>query len=147
MLVVRSRLLSRIVKPSFASFPGYICHTMATEPRESPPAAKRQKLDLPPQDVVSPGTKQTGSNGTGVDGKTRQQNYMDRMGVKAVPDVPINKSTSTLNFRTGLFLAPMVRIGSLPNRLIALEHGADLVWGPEIVDRAVIGTQRIVHGK
>ena len=36
------------------------------------------------------------------------------------------------NFRHGVFLAPMVRIGSLPTRLLALEYGADLVWGPEV---------------
>lgn len=54
------------------------------------------------------------------------------------------KSTSVVNYRKGLFLAPMVRIGSLPTRLLSLEYGADLVWGPEIVDRAIMGAQRVV---
>lgn len=49
------------------------------------------------------------------------------------------------NFRHGVFLAPMVRIGSLPTRLLALEYGADLVWGPEVVDRAILGTERVVR--
>ncbi|PKI84298.1 tRNA-dihydrouridine(20) synthase [NAD(P)(+)] [Malassezia vespertilionis] len=49
------------------------------------------------------------------------------------------------DFRHGLFLAPMVRIGTLPSRLLALEYGADLVWGPEIVDRAIMGTERQVN--
>ena len=49
------------------------------------------------------------------------------------------------NFRHGLFLAPMVRIGSLPTRLLALEYGADLVWSPEVVDRAIMGTERRVN--
>ncbi|POV98935.1 hypothetical protein PSHT_13769 [Puccinia striiformis] len=44
----------------------------------------------------------------------------------------------------GAYLAPMVRIGTLPTRLLALEYGADLVWGPEIVDKAIIGSTRIV---
>lgn len=42
-------------------------------------------------------------------------------------------------------LAPMVRSGELPSRLLALEYGADLVWGPETVDRAMIGTTRRVN--
>lgn len=34
----------------------------------------------------------------------------------------------------------MVRSGELPSRLLALKYGADLVWGPETVDRSMIGT-------
>ena len=49
----------------------------------------------------------------------------------------------TARYRTGLFLAPMVRIGTLTTRLIALENGAALVWGPEIVDKAMIGANRV----
>lgn len=33
----------------------------------------------------------------------------------------------------------MVRSGELPSRLLALKYGADLVWGPETVDRSMIG--------
>ena len=50
-------------------------------------------------------------------------------------------------FRTGLFLAPMVRSGSLPTRLLSLQYGASLVWGPEIVDRAIMGCTRVVNGE
>jgi len=32
-------------------------------------------------------------------------------------------------------LAPMVRVGTLPMRLLALEYGADLVYSEEIIDR------------
>ncbi|KAF5026268.1 hypothetical protein F66182_1658 [Fusarium sp. NRRL 66182] len=39
-------------------------------------------------------------------------------------------------------LAPMVRSGELPSRLLALKYGADLVWGPETVDHSMIGTSR-----
>ena len=42
-------------------------------------------------------------------------------------------------------LAPMVRSGELPSRLLALHYGADLVWGPETIDRAMIGTTRRVN--
>jgi len=41
-------------------------------------------------------------------------------------------------------LAPMVRSGALPTRLFALKHGAKLVWGPEIVDRAILHAERVV---
>ncbi|EEB08103.1 tRNA dihydrouridine synthase Dus2 [Schizosaccharomyces japonicus yFS275] len=42
----------------------------------------------------------------------------------------------------------MVRIGELPTRLLALRYGADLVWGPEIVDKALVSgekAQRVVN--
>ncbi|KAF3934290.1 hypothetical protein ABW19_dt0204436 [Dactylella cylindrospora] len=40
-------------------------------------------------------------------------------------------------------LAPMVRTGELPTRLLALKYGADLVWGPETIDKALIGCERV----
>lgn len=52
-----------------------------------------------------------------------------------------------LPYEKGLHLAPMVRIGTLPTRLMALEYGASLVWGPEIVDKAIIGSERTVDEK
>lgn len=42
-----------------------------------------------------------------------------------------------------LVLAPMVRAGELPTRIMALRHGADLVWSPELVDVKLMHTQRI----
>ncbi|GJJ11883.1 hypothetical protein Clacol_006121 [Clathrus columnatus] len=50
----------------------------------------------------------------------------------------------TSDFKGGLMLAPMVRSGSLPTRLFALKHGAKLVWGPEIVDKALLHAERAV---
>jgi len=52
-----------------------------------------------------------------------------------------------LDFRDGVFLAPMVRSGTLPTRLIALAHGASLVWSPEIVDKAILNTTRTVDAR
>jgi tRNA-dihydrouridine synthase 2 len=37
----------------------------------------------------------------------------------------------------------MVRSGECPSRLLALKYGADLVWGPETIDRALIGCTRV----
>ncbi|CED83822.1 trna-dihydrouridine synthase 2 [Phaffia rhodozyma] len=51
---------------------------------------------------------------------------------------------STVDYRNKACLAPMVRTGTLPTRLLALQYGCDLVWGPEIVDKAMIGTTRVV---
>ncbi|GAO50727.1 hypothetical protein G7K_4848-t1 [Saitoella complicata NRRL Y-17804] len=42
-------------------------------------------------------------------------------------------------------LAPMVRIGELPTRLVSLHYGADAVWGPEIVDKKLIQCKRVVN--
>lgn len=42
-----------------------------------------------------------------------------------------------------LCLAPMVRSGELPTRLLALKYGCDLVWSPEIVDKKMIQCRRV----
>ncbi|KAH6978283.1 hypothetical protein EDB82DRAFT_477029 [Fusarium venenatum] len=47
-----------------------------------------------------------------------------------------------VDYRGKVVLAPMVRSGELPSRLLALKYGADLVWGPETVDYSMIGTSR-----
>ena len=47
-----------------------------------------------------------------------------------------------VDYRGKIVLAPMVRSGECPSRLLALKYGADLVWGPETVDKALIGTIR-----
>jgi tRNA-dihydrouridine synthase 2 len=59
------------------------------------------------------------------------------------PHVPIPKNG--IDYRNKIVLAPMVRSGELPSRLLALNYGADLVWGPETVDKAMIGTTRRVN--
>lgn len=40
-----------------------------------------------------------------------------------------------IEYTNKLCLAPMVRSGELPMRLLALKYGADLVWSPELVDK------------
>ena len=54
--------------------------------------------------------------------------------------IPIPKNG--VDYRGKVVLAPMVRSGELPSRLLALKYGADLVWGPETVDKSMIGTTR-----
>ncbi|KAF2459747.1 hypothetical protein BDY21DRAFT_281041 [Lineolata rhizophorae] len=57
--------------------------------------------------------------------------------------VPIPRNG--VDYRGKVVLAPMVRSGELPMRLLALKYGADLVWGPETIDRAMIGTTTRVN--
>jgi hypothetical protein len=51
------------------------------------------------------------------------------MGIMAAESkrVPIPKKG--VDYRGKVVLAPMVRSGELPSRLLALKYGADLVWG------------------
>ncbi|QIW96206.1 hypothetical protein AMS68_001724 [Peltaster fructicola] len=57
--------------------------------------------------------------------------------------VPIPRNG--VDYRGKVVLAPMVRSGECPSRLLALKYGADLVWGPETVDKSLIGTTRHVN--
>ncbi len=45
----------------------------------------------------------------------------------SLPRVPIPRRG--VDYRDKIVLAPMVRSGELPSRLLALHYGADLVWG------------------
>jgi tRNA-dihydrouridine synthase 2 len=54
--------------------------------------------------------------------------------------VPIPRNG--VDYRGKIVLAPMVRSGECPSRLLALKYGADLVWGPETIDKALIGCIR-----
>ena len=60
--------------------------------------------------------------------------------VLAPKQVPIPKNG--VDYRGKTVLAPMVRSGELPSRLLALKYGADLVWGPETIDKSMIGTNK-----
>ncbi|KAI5919225.1 dihydrouridine synthase [Camillea tinctor] len=65
------------------------------------------------------------------------RSIMMKSEIKKVP-IPRNG----VDYRGKVVLAPMVRSGELPSRLLALHYGADLVWGPETVDKSMIGTTR-----
>jgi tRNA-dihydrouridine synthase 2 len=47
--------------------------------------------------------------------------------MSSVKRVPIPRRG--VDYRGKVVLAPMVRAGELPSRLLALRYGADLVWG------------------
>lgn len=52
-----------------------------------------------------------------------------------------------IDYTGKLCLAPMVRSGELPTRLLSLKYGADLVWTPEIIDKKIIKTDRVLNEK
>ena len=52
-----------------------------------------------------------------------------------------------LTYADKLILAPMVRIGTLPMRLLALEYGADIVYTEELIDWKLLRSVRRVNGK
>ncbi|CDH52452.1 trna-dihydrouridine synthase [Lichtheimia corymbifera JMRC:FSU:9682] len=60
-----------------------------------------------------------------------------------MPTADCQDSTQpTIDYNNKMFLAPMVRVGTLPFRLTVLDYGADLVWSEELVDKRVIGSVR-----
>lgn len=50
-----------------------------------------------------------------------------------------------LEYRNKIILAPMVRVGTLPMRLLALEFGADIVYSEELIDLKMIKTKRRIN--
>ncbi|CAN2391821.1 tRNA dihydrouridine synthesis, partial [Pristimantis euphronides] len=50
-----------------------------------------------------------------------------------------------LSFCDKIILAPMVRVGTLPMRLLALDYGADIVYGEELVDIKMLQCKRVVN--
>lgn len=47
-----------------------------------------------------------------------------------------------LDYKNKIILAPMVRIGTLPMRLLALDYGADIVYTEELIDRKLLRSVR-----
>ncbi|XP_028074863.1 tRNA-dihydrouridine(20) synthase [NAD(P)+]-like isoform X2 [Camellia sinensis] len=50
-----------------------------------------------------------------------------------------------INYKNKLVLAPMVRVGTLPLRLLAAEYGADITYGEEIIDHKLIKCDRRIN--
>lgn len=62
-------------------------------------------------------------------------------------DPSMKFDTFMVKYAGKLVLAPMVRSGELPTRLMALKYGAELVWTPEIVDKKMIQCKRVENTK
>jgi hypothetical protein len=50
-------------------------------------------------------------------------------------------AAARLQYRNAFVLAPMVRVGTLPMRLLALRYGADIVYSEELIDHKVKAKQ------
>ena len=48
-----------------------------------------------------------------------------------------------LEYGGKMILAPMVKVGTLPMRLLALEYGADIVYTEEIIDMRLLASERV----
>lgn len=51
-----------------------------------------------------------------------------------------------LKYDNKIILAPMVRVGTLPMRLMALRYGAEIVYSEEIIDWKLLKSFRQVNG-
>lgn len=49
-------------------------------------------------------------------------------------------------FENKIILAPMVRMNTLPFRLLALDYGADIVYSEEIIDHKLLRSKRLFNG-
>lgn len=48
-----------------------------------------------------------------------------------------------MDYKNKIILAPMVRVGTLPMRLLALEFGAEIVYTEELIDWKLMNCKRI----
>ncbi|XP_049848498.1 tRNA-dihydrouridine(20) synthase [NAD(P)+]-like [Schistocerca gregaria] len=54
---------------------------------------------------------------------------------------------SEIDYKNKVILAPMVRVGTLAFRLLALKYGADIVYSEELIDKKLIQCQRTVNSE
>lgn len=50
-----------------------------------------------------------------------------------------------MDYTNKLILAPMVRVGTLPFRLLSAEYGADITYSEEIIDHKLLKCERVVN--
>ncbi|XP_014207131.1 tRNA-dihydrouridine(20) synthase [NAD(P)+]-like [Copidosoma floridanum] len=62
--------------------------------------------------------------------------------MRETSEVEAEVKRSRLNYENKVILAPMVRIGTLPMRLLALDYGADIVYTEELIDWKLLRSVR-----
>lgn len=67
--------------------------------------------------------------------------------VRLLKKMTVGENGTTLDYRNMVIMAPMVRVGTLPMRLMALEFGADIVYTEELIDLKLMRSKRRVNGK
>lgn len=72
---------------------------------------------------------------------TENAGNVDSVGSKA-KDTSSDERRPRLEYANKIILAPMVRVGTLPMRLLALNYGADIVYTEELIDWKLLKTTR-----
>lgn len=62
---------------------------------------------------------------------------------KMSPPAEKRAKMDKLSYENKMILAPMVKIGTLPTRLLAIDYGADIVYTEEIIDFRLLRSTRI----
>ena len=75
-----------------------------------------------------------------LDKKTKQRENFHKVSVKMSEK---EDSSKKINYVGKMILAPMVKIGTLATRLLAIDYGADLVYTEEIIDWRLLRSTRI----
>ncbi|XP_031379430.1 tRNA-dihydrouridine(20) synthase [NAD(P)+]-like [Punica granatum] len=57
----------------------------------------------------------------------------------------VSTTAETMEYENKLVLAPMVRVGTLPLRLLAAQYGADITYGEEIIDHKLLKCERKIN--
>ncbi|XP_017487305.1 PREDICTED: tRNA-dihydrouridine(20) synthase [NAD(P)+]-like isoform X1 [Rhagoletis zephyria] len=65
--------------------------------------------------------------------------------LRLLQNMTLGEKATQLDYRNKVIMAPMVRVGTLPMRLLALESGADIVYTEELVDLKLIRSKRRVN--
>ncbi|KAG8038649.1 hypothetical protein G9C98_007356 [Cotesia typhae] len=65
--------------------------------------------------------------------------------LNVVINYPTMENEKKLTFDNKVILAPMVRVGTLPMRLLALDYGADIVYTEELIDFKLLRSIRRVN--
>ncbi|XP_057957411.1 uncharacterized protein LOC131150591 isoform X3 [Malania oleifera] len=55
------------------------------------------------------------------------------------------RTVKKMEYENKLVLAPMVRVGTLPFRLLAAQYGADVTYGEEIIDHKLVKCERQIN--
>ena len=58
-----------------------------------------------------------------------------------------NAIKKKLSYKNALILGPMVRVSTLPLRLLCWKYGANIVYGPEIIDYKLINSIRKINAE
>lgn len=74
-------------------------------------------------------------------------NLIKKLDIINLIHLKMSNNPNRLNYENKTCLAPMVRVGTLPMRLLALDYGADIVYSEELIDWKFLRSIRKVNGK